>query len=69
MPVLSYVLPASALALLWPRLQRRVQLSRAKHRSLAGHSLMAKRLTYTGSTLRPRSAADKAAIHRFLGAA
>lgn len=44
MPVLSYVLPAGALALLWPRLQRRVQLSRAKHRSLAGHSLMAKRL-------------------------
>jgi glutamate-1-semialdehyde 2,1-aminomutase len=44
MPVLSYVLPAGALALAWPRIQRRIQLSRAKHRSLAGHSIMAKRL-------------------------
>ncbi|MDR7148370.1 glutamate-1-semialdehyde 2,1-aminomutase [Hydrogenophaga palleronii] len=44
MPVFSYVLPAGALALALPRIKRRIELSRAKHRSLAGHSLMAKRL-------------------------
>ena len=32
------------LAALAPSLHRRIQLSRAKHRSLAGHSRMAKRL-------------------------
>ncbi|PUE08358.1 aminotransferase class III-fold pyridoxal phosphate-dependent enzyme [Limnohabitans sp. T6-20] len=34
----------AVLAALAPSLQRRIQLSRAKHRSLAGHSRMAKRL-------------------------
>lgn len=34
----------TALALALPRLQRRLQLSRAKHRSLTGHSRIAKRL-------------------------
>jgi glutamate-1-semialdehyde 2,1-aminomutase len=29
---------------LWPRMRRRIELSRAKHRSLAGHSRMAKRV-------------------------
>ena len=33
-----------ALAVALPRLRRRLQLSRAKHRSLAGHSRIAKRL-------------------------
>ena len=33
-----------AMATLAPAVYRRLQLSRAKHRSLAGHSLMAKRL-------------------------
>jgi glutamate-1-semialdehyde 2,1-aminomutase len=33
-----------ALAMLAPAIHRRIQLSRAKHRSLAGHSRMAKRL-------------------------
>ena len=44
MPVFSYVLPAGALALALPGIKRRIELSRAKHRSLAGHSRMAKRL-------------------------
>jgi glutamate-1-semialdehyde 2,1-aminomutase len=44
MPFLEFVLPAGALALAAPMIQRRLQLSRAKHRSLAGHSRMAKRL-------------------------
>jgi glutamate-1-semialdehyde 2,1-aminomutase len=33
-----------ALAMAWPRLKRRLELSRAKHPSLAGHSRMAKRV-------------------------
>ena len=44
MSVLPYALPLGALALSWPMLSRRLALSRAKHRSLAGHSRMAKRL-------------------------
>jgi len=45
----TWTLPAlSALSLgllaLWPRAKRRLELSRAKHRSLAGHSRMAKRI-------------------------
>jgi glutamate-1-semialdehyde 2,1-aminomutase len=40
-PVLCTVV---VIALLAPRMRRRIQLSRAKHRSLAGHSRMAKRL-------------------------
>ncbi|MDO8903637.1 aminotransferase class III-fold pyridoxal phosphate-dependent enzyme [Hydrogenophaga sp.] len=44
MPVFSYVLPAGALMLALPGIKRRIELSRAKHRSLAGHSRMAKRL-------------------------
>ena len=37
-------LAALSLGVAWglPRLKRRVELSRAKHRSLAGHSRMAK---------------------------
>lgn len=44
MSVLPYALPLGALALGWPLLSQRIALSRAKHRSLAGHSRMAKRL-------------------------
>lgn len=39
-----YVAGAAALAALLPRLHRRLQLSRAKHRSLAGHSKMSRRV-------------------------
>ena len=42
--VLFAALGAAALATALPRARRRLQLSRAKHRSLAGHSRMAKRL-------------------------
>lgn len=41
---LSAALAAGGLAWLAPKAWRRLQLSRAKHRSLAGHSRMAKRL-------------------------
>ena len=44
MSVLEYVLPAALAALALPALKRRLDLSRAKHRSLAGHSRMAKRV-------------------------
>ena len=44
MSVLPYALPLGALALGWPLIRQRIALSRAKHRSLAGHSRMAKRL-------------------------
>ncbi|MDO9437090.1 aminotransferase class III-fold pyridoxal phosphate-dependent enzyme [Hydrogenophaga sp.] len=44
MSILSYAFPAGALVLALPYLRQRLQLSRAKHRSLAGHSRMAKRL-------------------------
>ncbi|MEZ5646565.1 MAG: aminotransferase class III-fold pyridoxal phosphate-dependent enzyme [Burkholderiaceae bacterium] len=44
MSVLPYALPLGALALSWPMISQRLALSRAKHRSLAGHSRMAKRL-------------------------
>ena len=44
MPFIEYALPAAALALGLPALKRRLDLSRAKHRSLAGHSRLAKRL-------------------------
>lgn len=40
----AWVLSASALAAAFPFVHQRLQLSRAKHRSLAGHSFMAKRL-------------------------
>ncbi|MFZ4538532.1 aminotransferase class III-fold pyridoxal phosphate-dependent enzyme [Propionivibrio sp.] len=39
-----YVAGLGALAAVWPRIRRRLELSRAKHRSLAGHSRMAKRV-------------------------
>ncbi len=39
-----YALGAALLAGLIPKVRRRLQLSRAKHRSLAGHSRMAKRI-------------------------
>jgi glutamate-1-semialdehyde 2,1-aminomutase len=42
-PILYYASGACALALLLPKLRARLQLSRAKHRSLAGHSRMARR--------------------------
>ena len=38
------VLGGAALVALFPRLKRRLELSRAKHRSLAGHPRMARRL-------------------------
>lgn len=44
MSLLSISLLACSLLLVGPYLHRRVQLSRAKHRSLAGHSRLAKRL-------------------------
>jgi glutamate-1-semialdehyde 2,1-aminomutase len=44
MSLLSYALPAGTLLMSLPYLKQRVELSRAKHRSLAGHSRMAKRL-------------------------
>ena len=40
----AWVLSAGALAAAFPWVHQRLQLSRAKHRSLAGHSFMAKRL-------------------------
>jgi len=42
--LILYALAGSALALLLRKLQMRLQLSRAKHRSLTGHSRMARRL-------------------------
>jgi glutamate-1-semialdehyde 2,1-aminomutase len=42
-PILYYAVGACALAVLYPALRARLQLSRAKHRSLAGHSRMARR--------------------------
>lgn len=44
MSLLPYALPAGSLLLALPFLKQRIELSRAKHRSLAGHSRMAKRL-------------------------
>ncbi len=44
MSYLSYALPLGSLVLALPYLRQRLQLSRAKHRSLAGHSRMARRL-------------------------
>lgn len=44
MSLLEIALLAGALALAAPLIKRRIDLSRAKHRSLAGHSRMAKRL-------------------------
>ncbi|MDP1687873.1 MAG: glutamate-1-semialdehyde 2,1-aminomutase, partial [Hydrogenophaga sp.] len=44
MSYLSYAVPLGSLALALPLLKQRLELSRAKHRSLAGHSKMAKRL-------------------------
>jgi len=42
-PIVYYAAGACALAVLYPALRARLQLSRAKHRSLAGHSRMARR--------------------------
>jgi glutamate-1-semialdehyde 2,1-aminomutase len=42
-PILYYAAGACALAVLFPKLRARLRLSRAKHRSLAGHSRMARR--------------------------
>jgi glutamate-1-semialdehyde 2,1-aminomutase len=42
-PILYYAAGACALAVLYPKLRARLRLSRAKHRSLAGHSRMARR--------------------------
>jgi glutamate-1-semialdehyde 2,1-aminomutase len=42
-PLILYAAGAIALAVLVPKLVSRLQLSRAKHRSLAGHSRMARR--------------------------
>jgi glutamate-1-semialdehyde 2,1-aminomutase len=42
-PTLFYAAAACALVFLLPKLRERLQLSRAKHRSLAGHSRMARR--------------------------
>ncbi|MFZ4759553.1 MAG: glutamate-1-semialdehyde 2,1-aminomutase, partial [Burkholderiaceae bacterium] len=60
----TYALSALALGALaltmFPRAKRRLELSRAKHRSLAGHSRMAKRV----ASLIPGYAYDEA---RFFG--
>jgi glutamate-1-semialdehyde 2,1-aminomutase len=58
---LALITLGAALSLALPRLHRRLQLSRAKHRSLAGHSRMAKRV----AGLLPGYAYDEA---RFFGA-
>jgi glutamate-1-semialdehyde 2,1-aminomutase len=42
-PILYYAAGVCALAVLYPKLRARLRLSRAKHRSLAGHSRMARR--------------------------
>jgi len=42
-PILYWAAGACALAVLFPKLKARLRLSRAKHRSLAGHSRMARR--------------------------
>jgi glutamate-1-semialdehyde 2,1-aminomutase len=57
---LTALAAAAALALAWPRLTRRLALSRAKHPSLTGHSRMAKRV----AALVPGYAYDEA---RFFG--
>ncbi|MDO9203760.1 MAG: aminotransferase class III-fold pyridoxal phosphate-dependent enzyme [Hydrogenophaga sp.] len=44
MSVLEYAIPAALAAMALPSIKRRLDLSRAKHRSLAGHSRMAKRV-------------------------
>src|SRR5690606_35534737 len=44
MSLLPFAVPAGSLLMALPFLKQRVELSRAKHRSLAGHSRMAKRL-------------------------
>src|SRR4051812_38652120 len=49
-------LALAALALALPKAKRRLELSRAKHRSLAGHSRMAKRV----ASLLPGYAYDEA---------
>ncbi len=41
---MSSIALAALVAVNLPRLKRRIELSRAKHRSLAGHSKMAKRI-------------------------
>ncbi len=58
---LALITLGAALSLALPRLHRRLQLSRAKHRSLAGHSRMAKRV----AGLLPGYAYDEV---RFFGA-
>ena len=63
-PALEVALPLGALALLSPMIRRRIELSRAKHRSLAGHSLMAKRL----ARLLPGYAYDEAQFFNCDGA-
>jgi glutamate-1-semialdehyde 2,1-aminomutase len=57
-------LSLGALAWVLPRARRRIQLSRAKHRSLAGHSRIAKRIV----SLIPGYAYDEAEFHACDGA-
>jgi len=64
MSLLSYALPAGSLLLALPYLKQRAELSRAKHRSLAGHSRLAKRL----ARLLPGYAFDERQFFRADGA-
>ena len=63
-PTLLAVGGAALAALLLPRLIERLKLSRAKHRSLAGHARMAKRI----AGLLPFYEYDEAQIFRVDGA-
>ena len=53
-----YALGAAVLAIMLARLKTRLELSRAKHRSLAGHARMARRI----ASLAPFYAYDEAHI-------
>jgi glutamate-1-semialdehyde 2,1-aminomutase len=64
MSLLSIAVPAGSALLALPYLNQRLALSRAKHRSLAGHSRMAKRL----ARLLPGYAFDEAAFFNADGA-
>ena len=45
LPILSFsVAAAASAAAAFPKLKARIELSRAKHRSLAGHSKMSRRV-------------------------
>ena len=63
-PTILFVLGAAILALLWGPARQRMALSRAKHRSMAGHSKMGRWL----STLIPFYEYDEGQFFRCDGA-